>query len=64
MSSRLFRVEDLFDEEAGGRIEPIAERVFGDGKNLVGPLEVEFGRQEAQILLVFADPVRQHLEGK
>ena len=60
----LLGAEYLFDEETGGGIKPVAVCLLGEREHLVGSLEAELRSEQAQVVLVLADPVGQHLEGQ
>jgi hypothetical protein len=62
--SALLGAEYLFDEEAGGRVEPVAVGPLGDRENLVGSFEAQLAGEQTQVVLVLADAVRQNLQGE
>ena len=53
--------EELFDEEARRRVEAVAVGPLGHRKNLLGLAETKVVRQEAEVLIIFARTVCEHL---
>ena len=45
-------------------VEPVAHALLRDGQHLVGRREPEAAGEQADVVLVLSDPVRQHLEGE
>ena len=54
----------LLDEEPSSCVEPIAVDRLGDVEDLVGGIQTELAGEQPDIVLVVADPMRQHLHRK